>query len=54
MPLTSDHNDSDASSLAQLDGAHDLFARGIQHANTSHKGEISLRSIEKLGEVGGD
>lgn len=52
MPLTSDHNDTDASSFAQLDGAHDLFARGIQHADTAHKGEISLMNTEKHGVVG--
>lgn len=44
--LTSDHDDTDASGPAQLDGTHDFFTRRVEHANTAHKGQVSL---EKKG-----
>lgn len=40
--LTSDHNDTDSSSSAQLNGAGDLFTGGIQHAHAANKGQVSL------------
>lgn len=43
MILTGDHDDTDSSSPAQLDGATDLLARGIQHTNTANEGQVSLR-----------
>lgn len=41
--LTSDHDDTDSSSSAQLNGASDLLTRGIQHTHAANKGQVSLR-----------
>ena len=43
MPLTGDHDDTDSSSPAQLNGASDLLTRGIQHTHAANKGQVSLR-----------
>lgn len=40
---TSDHNDTNASIPAELNGARDLFTRGIQHTNAADEGQVSLR-----------
>lgn len=40
--LTSDHNDTDSSVFAQLNGASDLFTGRIQHTHTANKGQVSL------------
>lgn len=45
--LTSDHDDTDAGSPAELDGAHNLLTRRVQHANTAHKGQVSLEKKRK-------
>lgn len=45
--LTSDHDDTDASSPAQLDGAHDFLTRRVEHANAAHKGQVSLEKKRK-------
>lgn len=41
--LTSDHDDTDSSSSAELNWATDLLTRGIQHTHTANKGQVSLR-----------
>lgn len=41
--LTSDHDDTDSSISAQLNGASDLLTRGIQHTHAANKGQVSLR-----------
>lgn len=41
--LTSDHDNADSSSSAQLNGASDLLTRGIQHTHAANKGQVSLR-----------
>lgn len=45
--LTSDHDHTDASSPAQLDGARNLLTRRVEHANTAHKGQVSLEEKRK-------
>lgn len=45
--LTSDHDDTDASSPAQLDGAHNFLTRRVEHANTAHEGQVSLEKRRK-------
>jgi len=40
--MTSDHDHADAGRPAQLDGALDLLARGVQHAHAAHEGEVGL------------
>lgn len=40
---TSDHDDTNASSPAELNGARDFFTRRIQHTNTPNEGQVSLR-----------
>lgn len=39
---TSDHDDTDASIPAELNGASDFFTRGIQHTNAADEGQVSL------------
>lgn len=39
----SDHDDTNASSLAELNGASDFFTRGIQHTDAADEGQVSLR-----------
>lgn len=43
VKCTSDHDDTNASISAELNGAGDLFTRGIQHTNAADKGQVSLR-----------
>lgn len=43
MILTGDHNDTDSSIPAQLNGASDLLTRGIQHTSAANEGQVSLR-----------
>lgn len=40
---TSDHDDTNASVPAELNGASDFFTRGIKHTNTADEGQVSLR-----------
>ena len=49
MILTSDHNDTDSSSSAQLNGWSDLLTRGIQHTNAANKGQVSLGEDGRKG-----
>lgn len=51
--LTSDHDDTDSSISAQLNGAGDFLARGIQHTHTANKGQVGLRK-DIVHEVTGD
>lgn len=45
--LTSDHDDTYASSLAQLNGTHNFFPRRVEHANTAHESQVSLERQRK-------
>lgn len=45
--LTSDHDDTDSSGPAQLNGTHDLLTRRVEHANAAHKGQVSLEKQRK-------
>lgn len=44
---TRDHDDTDASSLAELDGTHHLLTRRVKHSNAAYKGQISLKNKRK-------
>lgn len=41
--LTSDHNDTDSSSPAQLNGASDLLTGRVQHTHAANEGQVSLK-----------
>lgn len=49
---TSDHDDTNASILAELNGASDFFTRGIQHTNTANEGQVSLRDTTGIKQKG--
>lgn len=44
---TSDHDNTNASSSAQLNGASNLFTGGIQHTNAANEGQVSLTKTWK-------
>jgi len=44
---TSDHDNTNASSPTQLNGARNLFTGGIQHTNTANEGQVSLNKTQK-------
>lgn len=41
--LTSNHNDTDSSSPAQLNRASDLLTGRVQHTHAANEGQVSLR-----------
>lgn len=45
--LTGDHDNADPGGPAQLDGAHHLLTRGVEHTDTAHKGQVGLNKKGK-------
>lgn len=43
--LTSNHDDSDAGSSAQLNGTAHFLSRRVKHAHTAHKRHVGLRMM---------
>merc|ERR1719305_1698285 len=50
LVVSSDHDDTDASLLAELDGGSDLHPWGVKHADDSNEGEVHF-ILSELGSV---
>lgn len=48
LVVAGDHDHSDASLTAQFDGSCHLGSGGVQHAHTSHEGQIRLKTTNRI------